>query len=252
MSTMLFKCSFCFNPRTPRGVRPGQTATVGAAVCFNPRTPRGVRPYLGELVPCNDGFQSTHPSRGATFRAAKFERLIEFQSTHPSRGATVAYRFVDDRNGFQSTHPSRGATCSSGQRPAGWRRFNPRTPRGVRHEQYWNDRFERLFQSTHPSRGATRIRRLDVHINQVSIHAPLAGCDKIGRGDTYSFQCFNPRTPRGVRLFRTAYSACRMGFNPRTPRGVRPDIAAMEREIKEFQSTHPSRGATMTRRHRQL
>ena len=33
---------------------------------------------------------------------------------------------------------------------------------------------------------------------------------------------FNPRTPRGVRLFCSFFSAYRGNFNPRTPRGVRP------------------------------
>ena len=34
--------------------------------CFNPRTPRGVRPLVGENINAFFWFQSTHPSRGAT------------------------------------------------------------------------------------------------------------------------------------------------------------------------------------------
>ena len=33
----------CFNPRTPRGVRPQDSHRLLCLLCFNPRTPRGVR-----------------------------------------------------------------------------------------------------------------------------------------------------------------------------------------------------------------
>ena len=55
---------------------------------FNPRTPCGVRP--GQ--PCAkldlQGFQSTHPLRGATQTHAVVDLVQIFQSTHPLRGAT--------------------------------------------------------------------------------------------------------------------------------------------------------------------
>ena len=57
---------------------------------------------------------------------------------------------------FQSTHPSRGATAAT----AGTRK-------------------RALFQSTHPSRGATWGASELEHVFDVSIHAPLAGCDLI-------------------------------------------------------------------------
>ena len=37
-----------------------------------------------------------------------------------------------------------------------------------------------------------------------------------------------------------------MDFNPRTPRGVRLEDNAIDEAIKEFQSTHPARGATLS------
>ena len=78
---------------------------------------------------------------------------------------------------------------------------------------------------------------------------------------------FNPRTPRGVRLFCPNYGAamtdisihaprggcdaasvfyCRRidNFNPRTPRGVRPEVRKAVRTLKKFQPTHPAGGAT--------
>ena len=61
------------------------------------------------------------------------------------------------------------------------------------------------------------------------------------------FPYFNPRTPRGVR--RGAFDILqnvRQNFNPRTPRGVRRCLGDDQQHgPARFQSTHPSRGATM-------
>ena len=35
---------------------------------------------------------------------------------------------------------------------------------------------------------------------KISIHAPLTGCDNLGRSAMYSLSDFNPRTPYGMRL----------------------------------------------------
>ena len=58
---------------------------------------------------------------------------------------------------------------------------------------------------------------------QISIHAPLTGCD-----DVVSQQPDH-----------------RCDFNPRTPHGVRPCCSPHPPSVGEFQSTHPSRGATI-------
>ena len=59
--------------------------------------------------------------------------------------------------------------------------------------------------------------------DRISIHAPLAGCDFSGDDSSGSSSDFNPRTPCGVRRHHR--------------RDGRPD--------RQFQSTHPLRGATM-------
>ena len=122
------------------------------------------------------------------------------------------------------------------------------------------------FQSTHPSRGATEVAgkigdMTDVSIHaplagcdprlpvvgnreRVSIHAPLAGCDRSPAARKCSRSRFNPRTPRGVRLYGNGQKAERRSFNPRTPRGVRQSRDDRCRGAGWFQSTHPSRGAT--------
>ena len=82
---------------------------------------------------------------------------------------------------------------------------------------------ENLFQSTRPSRGATvkfrQHRRVAV---KISIHAPLAGRDLSSPPEPPRVGDFNPRAPRGARLFH----------------GHRQAAAT------RFQSTRPSRGAT--------
>ena len=104
-----------------------------------------------------------------------------------------------------------------------------------------------LFQSTHPARGATRpvqrrcqrprgfnprtprgVRRVMAGWSMmelvVSIHAPRAGCDMLPVKNVWLSRSFNPRTPRGVRLKAYQRQAVR----------------------RQFQSTHPARGATTT------
>ena len=83
---------------------------------------------------------------------------------------------------------------------------------------------DRVFQSTHPSRGATGGAGDAQHRAQISIHAPLAGCDRFHRKRKCARLYFNPRTPCGVRLWAM----------PPTFR------------ILVFQSTHPLRGATLS------
>ena len=55
-----------FNPRTPRGVRQGHNTKAVELGDFNPRTPRGVRPLSLRVITPKRSFQSTHPARGAT------------------------------------------------------------------------------------------------------------------------------------------------------------------------------------------
>ena len=124
-----------------------------------------------------------------------------------------------------------------------------------------------IFQSTHPVRGATLggwacdggtvisihapragcdfgLRRRTATSRTISIHAPRAGCDVTDESETGGLYNFNPRTPCGVRLRRSAsrrgerfisihapragcdcrrirFSDTTKHFNPRTPCGVR-------------------------------
>ncbi len=58
---------FCFNSRTPGGVRPTLTCSYMLVECFNSRTPGGVRLPSVNARARDNKFQFTHPGRGATF-----------------------------------------------------------------------------------------------------------------------------------------------------------------------------------------
>ncbi len=125
---------------------------------------------------------------------------------------------------FQSTHPLRGATIKCGYTLLYLSNFNPRTPCGVR-----------------PGNDKGNITTLDI-----SIHAPLAGCDPEMIRVTLQRLIFQSTHP--LRGATSNFDRCRslwIYFNPRTPCGVRR-FATQQCccETNRFQSTHPLRGAT--------
>ena len=189
-----------FNPRTPCGVRLKRGANSATEAYFNPRTPCGVRLITSNKRNSDKQFQSTHPLRGAT------EYTDE---TPPDRSISIHAPLA----GCDGRLSAKDVVCVN---------FNPRTPCGVRLRWANLLKVRWKFQSTHPLRGATiNITRIQ-SINRISIHAPLAGCDRIKQQKDYLTQHFNPRTPCGVR--RTQRTKLING--------------------KIFQSTHPLRGAT--------
>ena len=242
---------------------------------FNPRTPCGVRHYFTRFrhrivlisihaphAGCDDS-----PSASASVPVA-------FQSTHPMRGATALFIGVDIRHLISIHAPHAGCDRGRPRTLPVFGHFNPRTPCGVRlrsdrscqcftsisiHAPHAGCDMQssglsyssRKFQSTHPMRGATRPFR----------PYPMRR------------RYFNPRTPCGVRPSAAdSFSACAANFNPRTPCGVRLEqvINKLDAKIisihaphagcdvnislrreggREFQSTHPMRGATRRRCH---
>ena len=124
----------------------------------------------------------------------------------------------------------------------------------------------RLFQSTPPARAATHACTAESLAALVSIHAAREGGDPRGRSRARPPTCFNPRRPRGRRLFalfpdeETARFNPRRprgrrpqllprrpscsGFNPRRPRGRRPFGVIAKAVALAFQSTPPARAAT--------
>ena len=101
--------------------------------------------------------------------------------------------------------------------------FNPRTPCGVRLACTYN-----RFGSV-----------------EISIHAPLAGCDKGTAGRWRYHRDFNPRTPCGVRLHAMDLAEFAPEISIHAPlAGCDSTDCISSLYDFIFQSTHPLRGAT--------
>jgi len=236
-----------FNPRTLRGVRLTSPLTMGKIADISIHAP-----YAG----CDDLFSKN------------IIKSFPFQSTHPTRGATMRMCQVRQEHSISIHAPYAGCDEFMANYPEIFKNFNPRTLRGVRHFSSCPFfRFDK-FQSTHPTRGATNIYASAVLHDFISIHAPYAGCDLLAKFPNLqyvSFQSthptrgatsytnlaicdssdFNPRTLRGVRRHFFGNNRIMFYFNPRTLRGVRRKRYVTTKRVYKFQSTHPTRGATI-------
>ena len=125
-----------------------------------------------------------------------------------------------------------------------------------------------LFQSTHPLRGATRHGGVCGQVFQISIHAPLAGCDYRVRNfpfaprisihaplagcDSSLYLLFQPRRfqsthpLRGATRSHPAQEAAKMNFNPRTPCGVRRQFHHLARRGDKISIHAPLAGCDCT------
>ena len=185
---------------------------------FNPRTPCGVRPGTGDAVPDHQDFNPRTPC-GVRLWTRLHSRSVTCISIHAPRA---------------------GCDSDPASRPSHRAHFNPRTPCGVRRcRSRPTRRSRRTFQSTHPVRGATRSRAEDQAGQEISIHAPRAGCDAARRTLSAVSAHFNPRTPCGVRRRPPAPSPAPPYFNPRTPCGVRLDPARISCFCANFNPRTP-------------
>ena len=105
-----------------------------------------------------------------------------------------------------------------------------------------------VFQSTHPLRGATRRSTSKLQVSIISIHAPLAGCDKIQATKIRLSRYFNPRTPCGVRLRPCLLISVLGYFNPRTPCGVRRPLPPRFPQHNRISIHAPLAGCDLLRR----
>ena len=168
-------------------------------------------------------FQSTHPSWGATRNFLRPLEKVKISIHAPIVGCDfrrgIVLDVLDDFNPrthrgvrryiiktsfdkvpFQSTHPSWGATHHHYYIYSMLMYFNPRTHRGVRQ---WSSFISTNFMSyfnprTH--RGVRHITNAELKNRiDISIHAPIVGCDKSKKKKRGTEKYFNPRTHRGVR-----------------------------------------------------
>ena len=195
---------------------------------FNPRAPCGARRFgieIGRRL-C-EVFQSTRPLRGATLTPPRpAVSPADFNPRAPcgARRCDVERRDVGQNISIHA--PLAGRDIFTDTSASSSRYFNPRTPCGVRHLAVNDTAIGLVFQSTHPLRGATLEEVSSMMVMLISIHAPLAGCDRSRPSFFWAGNNFNPRTPCGVRRCWTY--------------GTLTD--------KRFQSTHPLRGATPRQR----
>ena len=192
-----------FNPRAPRGARPHPDgSSPDHRPYFNPRAPRGARPLIKSAMYANSSlFQSTCPARGTTRQRVIRSITDLFQSTCPARGTTLCNIFYTICTQCISIHvPREGHDDVLVNRLTVRQNFNPRAPRGARHQYKWS----KLLATT------------------ISIHVPREGHDHARAAYCCGDRNFNPRAPRGARPVTPRQLLTKKYFNPRAPRGARP------------------------------
>ena len=101
------------------------------------------------------------------------------------------------------------------------------------------------FQSTHPLRGATAAERTAAAGREISIHAPLAGCDGLCDvvGKILAISIHAPLA--GCDSHHSVYQRMNRAFQSTHPlRGATTRLWGWRWAPRKFQSTHPLRGAT--------
>ena len=235
------------------GCDPRGSSPVQAARYFNPRTPCGVRPLEdwrqaaswsisihAPLAGCDPNLVvvgqrlaiSIHaPLAGCDAQHVQAECVFTISIHAPLAGCDgwTRCRSAVLFTLFQSTHPLRGATLCG----------------GLCRRQLLK------FQSTHPLRGATALKKCMARSPEISIHAPLAGCDAgCGiMGCWFVFQSTHPLRGATRRDRRSCFfvdisihaplagcdctapvsARASPNFNPRTPCGVRPNHGVRQR-----------------------
>ena len=145
-----------------------------------------------------------------------------FQFTHPGKGATDREVCITFRLIVSIHAPWEGCDYERSLCPSGTSCFNSRTLGRVRPTSDIAEVAHREFQFTHPGKGATYASITGSPMTNVSIHAPWEGCDRGSRCASRGRLCFNSRTLGRVRL----------------------PVMVRRLEHREFQFTHPGKGAT--------
>ena len=123
-------------------------------------------------------FQSTHPLRGATHSSGYCVTMRNISIHAPLAGCDVrVYGVLNKHIHFNPRTPC-GVRLTTDPVPATCTEFQSTHPlRGATSAFLEATRSVKLFQSTHPLRGATMRAFRRAMKQEISIHAPLAGCD---------------------------------------------------------------------------
>ena len=175
---------------------------------------------MADYIDAGKLFQSTHPARGATNQGRQTLSPPPHFNPRTPRGVRlcVGAQYCPVRP-FQSTHPARGATFTSPflfQVPGN---FNPRTPRGVRPGPTATAVVVAAISIHAPREGCDYKREgVPCFDYEISIHAPREGCDFHRFAICTYLHHFNPRTPRGVRLWASCAPSARHPISIHAPR----------------------------------
>ena len=146
---------------------------------------------------------------------------------------------------FQLTHLLRGATRQPAEGGGTGKNFNSRTSCEVRRTNLPTRTNAIRFQLTHLLRGATGSGNAEIHVGDISTHAPLARCDLPVRIRYPVIPShFNSRTSCEVRHAAHSDALQMLDFNSRTSCEVRHVGRRWNNDEREFQLTHLLRGAT--------
>ena len=195
---------YYFNPRSPRGERPDVPAPGSQASSISIHAPRGGsdrrRAVLNALF---YRYFNPRSPRGERLDGAGISVTQHlFQSTLPAGGATEKVRNYRDNLLFQSTLPAGGATMS----------------------KMSSLRDLAIFQSTLPAGGATLDETAAGNLQNISIHAPRGGSDRVDYVLRTSDVMISIHAPRGGSDMQNCSTPSRPG--------------------RSFQSTLPAGGAT--------
>ena len=221
-SSLIYSSASYFNPRTPCGVRRFRRWRLLAPPYFNPRTPCGVR----------------------RVQEAARQQEIDISIHAPRAGCDHAHHRAVGHAVISIHAPRAGCDVRRVWRVC-FQNFNPRTPCGVRRALPLAPTADQVFQSTHPVRGATRhTERRRSWASFQSTH-PVRGATLTRCGVSSSQNDFNPRTPCGVRRGRVGAALPGDHISIHAPRaGCDAPITRLDAVCRQFQSTHPVRGAT--------
>ena len=215
-----------FNPRPPRGGRPGRNRNIYIDLAISIHAPR-------EGGDCDSGTHianiaiSIHaPREGGDCRKNEPHDQRQPISIHAPRegGDTAVTTGLREASNFNPRPPRGGRRLGNNLNSWCIINFNPRPPRGGRLLRRVSRLFDKLFQSTPPARGATLIPLfiLRMILPRFQSTPPARGATSAVGKSTYKNNDFNPRPPRGGRHIADNGSDNRL----------------------QFQSTPPARGAT--------
>ena len=141
-------------------------------------------------------FQSTLPARGATVAPGTATHVYKRQIHAPREGSDTQARLAEICSGISIHAPREGSDPSTGVISHCKSDFNPRSPRGERHQSSYTF----------------------VHPDFISIHAPREGSDVWALSFCAWLGHFNPRSPRGERQGEQKSGAPAMPISIHAPR----------------------------------